>query len=190
MPPKPAMSRQAITDKALATQELFAAAYVANGRNGTAAAKTAGLSAKTAASAATRMLKMPFVVQRVAVLQQQALDASAFKAEDVMKQLAALVRFDPRKMFREDGTLKDVHELDDDTAAAMAAFEVTEETVGGARGKKGDGRIFEYTKKVKWYDKNVAIANAMKHFKLLGPDGGTTVNVGIVMMPSEFKQFL
>lgn len=78
--------------------------------------------------------------------------------ESVIKSLAQAVHFDPRKMFNADGSLKAVHELDDDTAAALAGFEVTE------IGEKGG--VIGCTKKVKWLDKNTAREQAMKHLGL------------------------
>lgn len=82
--------------------------------------------------------------------------------EAVIKSLAQAVHFDPRKMFNIDGTLKAVHELDDDTAAALAGFEVTEEKGSG----DDRGKVVGYTKKVKWLDKNTAREQAMKHLGL------------------------
>jgi phage terminase small subunit len=196
MATKATRAKLARTKKAEAKHELFARAYVANtedGRgNGKAAAIAAGYSAKTAVAASTRLLKIPEVANRISVLQQELLDKHALKADDVMRQLGAIVKFDPRKMFREDGSLKHITELDEETASALSGFEIVESGVGGLRITKKDGaqHVPEFTKKVKWYDKNVAVANAMKHFKLLNDDKGPTVNVGIVIMPAEFQGLL
>lgn len=53
---------------------------------------------------------------------------------------------DPRKLVGEDGRMKQLHELDDDTAAAIASVEVD-----------NDGNI-----KYKFWDKNSAIDKAAK----------------------------
>jgi hypothetical protein len=44
-----------------------------------------------------------------------------------------VVLFDPRKLLRDDGTIKPLAEWDDDTAAAISRLEVTEEVAGDAR---------------------------------------------------------
>jgi len=172
----------------LAQEELFAVAYTANGNNGTAAAKAAGYSDKSAYSQATRLLKRPRVAARIAELQQALLEKHALKADDVMRQLGAIIRFDPRKLYREDGSLKDVAELDEDTAAALSGFEITVESTRGAKSKRNkkdaDSDDIEYTKKIKWHDKNAAIRNGLLHFGLL-KDGGVTVNAGVVVISSE-----
>jgi len=160
----------------LAQEELFAVAYTANGNNGTAAAKAAGYSDKSAYSQATRLLKRPRVAARIAELQQALLEKHALRADDVMRQLGAIIRFDPRKLFNADGSLKAITELDDDTAAAVASLDVALDMDGKT--------VLGMTKKFKVFDKNTAIANGMKHFGLL-KDGGVTVNAGVVVISSE-----
>jgi len=95
----------------------------------------------------------------------------------VLKELANLAFSDPRKFFREDGTLKHPSELDDKTAAALAQFEVREEFGneepdeevepqphgGGLRRQYGRKRLSGYTTKVKWADKRAALVDIGKH---------------------------
>jgi phage terminase small subunit len=84
--------------------------------------------------------------------------------------MARALRFDPRKMFREDGSLKTLPELDADTADALAGFEVVEMAGGMKVSTKDDGNggtpalqhVPMYTKKVKWLDKNTARDQAAK----------------------------
>jgi len=150
----------------LAQEELFAVAYTANGNNGTAAAKAAGYSDKSAYSQATRLLKRPRVAARIAELQQALLDKHALKADEVIGILAAIIRFDSRKLYHPDGTPKRPSELDDETALALASMDT------------------DNPKQSKVFDKNAAIKNAMLHFNLL-KDGGVTVNAGVVVISSE-----
>jgi phage terminase small subunit len=52
---------------------------------------------------------------------QQRLDISV---DRVLQELARIAFFDPRKLFNHDGSLKDITELDADTAAAIASVEI------------------------------------------------------------------
>jgi len=73
----------------------------------------------------------------------------------VLQELARLAFFDPRKMFHGDGSPKAIHELDDDTAAAISGLDVV--NVGNS--EIGIGQVLKY----KTADKGAALANAMRH---------------------------
>lgn len=107
---------------------------------------------------------------KVATLLQQRQAELALKyeltTESVIKSLAQAVHFDPRKLYDAGGNLKSVQDLDDDTAMALAGFEVTEEKGSG----DDRGKVIGYTKKVKWLDKNQAREQAMKHLGLYKAD--------------------
>jgi Terminase small subunit len=47
-------------------------------------------------------------------------------ADNVLQEIAKLAFFDPRKLFKPDGSLKQLTELDDDTAAGLGGLEVQE----------------------------------------------------------------
>jgi phage terminase small subunit len=157
---KPIRKAGSSKDSAEMRRILFVEAFMSSDENVTAAALAAGFSPKSAASQGSRLLK--HVKTQTLLNKRRAELVAKFQltTEAVLKNLAQALYFDPRKMFREDGSLKAIHELDDDTAQALAGFEVTEEFSGRgeARGLSG------YTKKVKWLDKNSARDQAMKHF--------------------------
>jgi|GEM_PF-1820185 len=80
-----------------------------------------------------------------------------------MRSLAQSIHFDPRKLFQPNGSLIPVHELDEDTAMALASFEVVEKAGGMAISCGGDATYVPgFTKKVKWVDKNVALDKAAR----------------------------
>ena len=140
----------------------FAEAYLTNGSNASQAAMAAGYSEKTAYAAGSRLLKH---VEVSTIIQQRRAELAKkyeLTTESVIKSLAQAVHFDPRKMFNEDGSIKAITDLDDDTAAALAGFEVMEEKGSG----DDRGKVVGYTKKVKWLDKNTAREQAMKHLGL------------------------
>ena len=96
--------------------------------------------------------------------------------ESVLKSLAQAVHFDPRRLYNADGSLKPIHELDEDTAMALSGFEVLEEFAG-----RGDQReAIGVTKKVKWLDKNAARDQAMKHLGLFEKDNSQANPLGDV----------
>lgn len=155
--------------------ELFIEAYMRSGGNGAKSYIEAGFKAKNAdvaAVLASRLLRNDKVSKALDERREKLLSDSKLTSDEVMQDLARVVRFDPRKLYRPDGSLKLVPELDDDTARVLSAIEVVEKaggmqiTLPGA--KAGDAPIVQhvamYTKKVKWLDKNVAREQAHKHF--------------------------
>lgn len=142
-------------DAAALRKAKFVEAYVANGGNGTEAAKTAGYSPKTARSQAARLLADDNISGAVASRRADLLEKFELTTERTLREIARLAYFDPRKMFRADGTMKAVHELDDDTAAAIAGIETDEIQSGDT--------VIGVTKKLKHWDKNAALEKAMKH---------------------------
>lgn len=68
--------------------------------------------------------------------------------------MARLAFSDARRLFRPDGTIIPLHELDEDTAATVAAFEI-ETSANGIT-----------TTKIKLWDKGAALEMAMKRLGL------------------------
>ncbi len=95
---------------------------------------------------------------RVAELMQPVIAKAQLTREQWLESIARLAMFDPRKMFDAHGNPKEITDLDDNEAAAIAGFEFTKE-FAGAQKKKGEdvessGRVaVGYTKKFKLADK-------------------------------------
>jgi phage terminase small subunit len=75
----------------------------------------------------------------------------------VLKEVARIGLFDGRKLFRADGDPIPIHELDDDTAAAIAGVKVRREMSGEDGGELST--VIEY----KIADKNSALEKLMKY---------------------------
>lgn len=106
------------------------------------------------------------VQQRVAELKERIAGVGIASAERTLLEASRIALFDPRKLFREDGSPKPINELDDDTAGALAGLDVLEEFSGS-----GDERVFVgYTKKYKVADKNSALEKLFKHHGLYERD--------------------
>jgi len=143
---------------AAARKVAFAHAYIVNGMNGDAAAVTAGFSPKTAGQQASRLLKDVKVQALIAEATEKAAKIAGLNVERTLREIARVAYSDPRKLYRPDGSLMPVTELDDDTAATVASFEVEE--------IKADGGVIGRTRKVKHWDKNSALEKAMRYHGL------------------------
>ncbi len=163
----------------------FVEAYVANGSNGSAAAITAGYSAKGAGVQASRMLKDPNIQAQIANRRANLLEKMELTTERTLREIARLAYVDPRKFFHADGRPKEIAELDDDTAAALAGMEVTEEWAGTGE----DRKVVGLTKKYKLADKNSALEKAMKHLGEYEADNRQR-NAVSDMTPAQLDKFI
>lgn len=156
---KPAVKAGNTQEDAEHRRKLFVEAYLTNSGNAGEAARAAGYSAKTSHAAGCRLLKH---VQVATLLKQRrafVIEKMELTTERTLREIARLAYVDPRKFFHADGRPKEITELDDDTAAALAGMEVTEEWTGSG----ADRQIAGVTKKYKLADKNAALEKAMKH---------------------------
>ncbi len=145
-------------------RELFVRAYIANGHNAAEAWIAAGGSANGAKQNAYRVLKEPAVQEMLkGVLKKQLLQAD-ITAERTMLELARIAFADVRKLTDSTGKVLAVHELDEDTAAAL----VGEVSLGGRGGKAGTVRI-------KSADKTAALGILARHFRIVGSELDETV---------------
>jgi phage terminase small subunit len=162
-PAKRAKKRvKAGTSKASAAHRraLFVEAYLRNGGNATQASIEAGFPPISAGRNADRLMKDSEISAKIASRRAELLAAAekltAITSEEVVLSMTRAVRFDPRKLFRPDGSMVPIYELDDDTALALQAIEVDE--------IKADGQLLGFTRKIKACDRNVAREQAHKFF--------------------------
>lgn len=150
-----------------AKQERFVQEYLVD-LNATQAAIRAGYSAKTAGQQGFDLLKKPEIQSRIAAAQQEREQRTGITQDRVLQELARIAFFDLRKLYREDGSLKAMHELDDDAAAVLAGVDVVEMAGGGEfGGADGVKHVPMYTKKAKIPDKVAALGLAMRHLGML-----------------------
>ena len=143
-------------------QELFCAEYAIDG-NGTRAAISAGYSAKSADSWSAQLLRLPKVQEEIQRRGKKLTTKLEISAEKVLSELAKLAFFDIRKLYDEQGNLKPITSLDDETAAAVAGLEVEEafEHFG-----KGQAKPKGLLKKVKIADRGLNLERLGRHLKL------------------------
>lgn len=131
--------------------------------NATAAYRRAGYTAKGNAAEvnAARLLRNAQVSASIQIAIDDRQRRTAVTSDRVLLEAARLALFDPRKLFDDSGNPKPIHELDDDTAAAIAGVEVIQ--TGGEEGPT-------IIKKYKIADKNSALEKLFKHHGLYEKD--------------------
>lgn len=116
---------------------------------------------KVCAVTASRLADKPHVRERIKELQQAMDREFAIENKDLLEEGTRLAFADLRKLFHNDGRLKAPHELDDDTAKAIASFKRTDKKVGDVT-----YTTYEY----KFWDKNSALERLYKHKGLFEVD--------------------
>jgi phage terminase small subunit len=104
-------------------EERFVAEYILD-LNAAAAARRAGYARISAAHNGCRILDRPHVAHAVQTALAERAERMTVTADNVLRGFARLAFFDPRKLYHQDGSLKAVHELDEDTAAAVEIIAV------------------------------------------------------------------
>jgi phage terminase small subunit len=107
---------------------------------------------------ACELAKNVKVASRLKELVDELKNKNIITIERVMQEYAKLGFFDPRNLFRPDGSPKEISELDDETAAALAGLDVQEVYEGSGEDRKFVG----YTKKYKLTDKKSALDSIAK----------------------------
>ena len=145
-------------------QSLFVLEYLKD-QNASAAYKRAGYTAdgNAAESAAARLLRnvqvQEAITEGLAKLRQKVEEETGISLKRVIEEIAKGAFFDPRRMFNEDGSPKQITDLPDSEASALAGFEVLEQFEGA-----GQDRIFVgYLKKFKLSDRKGYLDMLMKH---------------------------
>lgn len=133
-------------------RKLFVQSLIANGENRTQAAIDAGYAERSAAVAGSRMLKEPKTIQLLAEARGKLQAQFGLTAENVARQLAAIVNYDPRMMFDNKGAALPINQWPDAVAFAVAGLETS----------RKDGEAAETITKHKVWDKNAGIGHAMK----------------------------
>lgn len=128
--------------------------------NATQAAIRAGYSINGARQTAHKLLTKTDISDEIARRAAKLTQRAEIDAVTVLRELARLALSDPRELFDDQGRLRPVTELSDDMAAAVSSVEVVKRPLPG-------GDELEYIHKVRLWDKNAALTNLAKHFRLL-----------------------
>ncbi len=114
---------------------------------------------ETANAASSRMLRNVKVQEYISEKQKEIEKRTEVTQDMVIKELAKIAFLDIRKLYAENGQLKNVADIDSDTAGAISSLETLEEYegYGDDREKIGD------TQKVRLLDKTKALELLGKH---------------------------
>ena len=138
-----------------AKQAAFVQEYLID-LNATQAAIRAGYSERSAYSIGQENLCKPEIQEAIQEEMKKRSKRTEITADRVLKEFARLAFFDPRKLFDGKGNPKDITELDDETAAALAGLDVVQEF-------DPDTGVTSYTKKYKLASKQAALDSLGRH---------------------------
>lgn len=155
-------------------QQLFAAAYQKS-LNATKAAIASGYSEKAARQQGTRLMANPSIKAVIEGKIAKRIAKFDIGADQILWEISKLAFFDARKLYNEDGSPKQLNELDDDTVACIAGLDVEEIFEG-----RGSNRVrVAVVKKWKLADKGINLERLGRFRKLFtdkfehtGKDGG------------------
>lgn len=100
------------------------------------------------------MSKDPAILSMIGQRQGEVLKKYQLNTEDVFRSISQELHFNPKKLYNEDGSLKAITELDDDTAMALSGIEFEQH---------GSPEAPVFVRKVKWTAKSSARDHLMKH---------------------------
>lgn len=169
------------------TQKRFCDEYLID-LNATRAYKVAYPRCKkdeTANAASSRMLRNVKVQEYISKKQQEIEKRTEVTQDMVIKELAKIAFLDIRKLYTENGQLKNIADMDSETAGAISSLETLEEYegYGDDREKIGD------TQKVKLLDKTKALELLGRHLGMFKDkmtiDGNVNTNNPFSGMSTE-----
>lgn len=140
------------------------AQHIANGHTAATALKAMGFSQRSATS--WQLAQDPRTVKRVHELVAQRLAAAGVTAERTKQEISRVAYADVRKLFDEEGRLKPIADIDDDTAAAITSITVQRKNIGTMKEPE-----FVDVMKIKFASKMDALGLLAKHFKLVNDEG-------------------
>jgi len=146
-------------------QVLFVKEYLID-LNATQAAIRAGYSKATAAEQASRLLSNVKIQAEIKKAMDKRAQRTEITQDRVLKEYARLAFFDPRKFFDENGDIKAITNLDDDTAACVAGMDVLTKYTKDKDGDVGPETI----KKIKLADKKGALDSVARHLGMFEKD--------------------
>jgi phage terminase small subunit len=168
-------------------QQRFVDEYLVD-LNATQAAIRAGYSKRTAKVQGSRLLTIADIQASIQESMRGRETRTHITQDRVLQELARIAFFDIRKLYRPDGGLKAMSELDDEAAAVLAGVDVVE--MQGAMGVAAEGGVAHvpmYTKKAKIPDKVGALSLAMRHLGMLKDKTELSGPGGAPMLPPVIK---
>lgn len=176
-------NKNGFTDK----EEAFIREYPKD-NNGTKAATRAGYSEKSAKNTAAKLMAKSTIREAIAKTKMTAAERCGISLDRVLLEYKRLAFYDPKRMYDDEGNLKSVHDIDDDTAAAIAGISNEELFEGRGENRKHVGTL----KHVRIFEKKAALTDLMKHLGGFEKDNAqrmpdTLVMADIKDLPADIK---
>lgn len=137
--------------------------------NGTKAAIRTGYSPKTAAVQASQLLRNPNVKEHLEKRDKEITEGLKLSSSRTLKEIIKLAFFDARKFYTDNGNLRDIQDLEDAEAAALAGVETI---------RRKNGEETDTIDKIKFSDRRGALELLSKiqgmhvdKLELTGKDG-------------------
>ncbi|MBK7892897.1 MAG: terminase small subunit [Bdellovibrionales bacterium] len=143
-------------------QKRFVEEYLVD-LNATQAAIRAKYSENTAGSQAFDLLKKPEIQAAIQAEMDKRSKRTNITADNVLKELMRIATADLSGAYDEQGRLKPIHEIPEDTRRAMSGIKVFEEFDGFGQDRVKIGEVRE----VKFWDKPKSLEILARHLKLL-----------------------
>ncbi len=146
-------------------QDMFCREYIID-LNATQAAIRAGYSKKTANRIGPENLSKLVIQEKLSELIGKRLTRVEITADTVLRECMRIALADVGQAFKEDGSLKDIHDIPEDIRRAISGFEVIEEfdTVDNKQVHCG------WLKKVKFWSKDKNVEVLFKHLGMFEMD--------------------
>jgi len=149
--------------------------------NASQAAIRAGYSKNGTRSIANKLMTRADIKAEIALKMGKRSARTEVSADRVLLELSRLAFLDIRKAYGKDGALKAITDMDDDTVAAIAGFDVVESV--------SSGEVTGVLKKIKLSDKSRALELIMRHLGMLTPAVQTDLDSEIKKIDLERKRF-
>jgi phage terminase small subunit len=132
--------------------------------NGTQSAIYAGFSENTARSQASQMLDTQEVQDYLTNLRNALAEKTGISQQKVLNEIAKIAFSDIRNYYEGDGQLKNITDLDDNEAAALASIKSYEEI------EPRSGIVLGVNKEIKIYDKLAGLEKLARHLGMYKED--------------------
>ena len=145
-------------------QQRFIEEYLVD-LNAKQAAIRAGYSKKTAKAIGCENLTKPNLAAEIERRQAEIRKETGITQQRVLQEYAKIAFLDPTEFFNQDGSLKQIHNIPKDVAAAIGGFDQVTRRIGGKKDPE-----YEDTKKIKLIDKKGALDSISRHLGMFEAD--------------------
>lgn len=148
------MSSENLTPK----QEKFCQEYVKTGNKSEAyrlSYSTSNMKSETINSKAYILSEKGYIRARIEQLQKELAERNKMDIDECVQRLSAMARFDLTDLYNDDGTLKDLKDIPEESRMAIESLDTDEIRV--------DGLVVGHTRKVKLSSRRANIIELMKY---------------------------